>query len=441
MTHPPRKSTTLTSFDGSTRADAEVVRPDRDRHWAGIAGEDALIARGGGYSYAPASIADDALHVDMRDWRHVVDFDRVTGRITVEAGITLGDIHSVATPAGWHVPAQPGYPLITVGGCIAGDVHGKNQHRVGNFRQCVRSIDLWHPRYGVVRAEPGDELFDLTAGGFGLTGIIKNAELQLERLPSASVLVSPIPIEDAADTLRALEADAASLFSYTWQNFTRRRHTGRGVAWSARFADDPSPVSARDVRYASLDPARPGRHAPLLQRHTARLLNTLYGATLRRSTSEHAVDLFDFLFPAARKATYFKLFGSSGFHEAQILVDRSVAGDFLGEVADLTVSTRAPVTLASCKLFGGAPSNLRFDGEGVVLAVDAPRSTDGTGFIAEVHQVMLRYRGRPNLLKDSLISRDVAEASFPEIESFRDRLRAFDPDRRFRSVLSGRLGL
>lgn len=440
MSSLPRQQGQVSCFDGSTHVDAEAVRPDRTRHWAMLKPETSLTVRGGGYSYAPAAVGEGSLHVDMRSWNRVLSFDRSTGSLVVEAGVTLGDVHRLASADGWHLPAQPGYPLITIGGCIAADVHGKNQHVAGNFRHCVVAIDLWHPDHGEQHLPATDERFSLTMGGLGLTGVVLRAHLQLESLPSDRVLVSPIMINDVDDTVRALHAAPDSLFSYTWQDFTRRSHVGRGVAFSARYSEPSGSAAPASRRFTALDPQRPGWPVPMLTRPTTRLMNATYGVAARHE-STRPMQLFDFLFPAARRATYFKLFGRPGFHEAQVLVNLDSAPDFLGAVAELARARRSPVTLASCKLFAGAPQGIRFDGTGIVLAVDAPRSPSGTDFIDEVHRLMVEFRGRPNLVKDSRLSREIVEASIPELDDFRASLHRYDPARRFRSTLSDRLGL
>jgi decaprenylphospho-beta-D-ribofuranose 2-oxidase len=440
---PPCGDLKATSFDGSLAVTGRVVRPDRVRQWDALRSIDAdevLTVRGGGYSYAPASLRSEGLHVDTSTWDRILSFDRSSGVMVVEGGVTLWDVHLVASPAGWHLPSQPGYPAITVGGCLAADTHGKNQHRSGNFRHCVRSIDLWHPDHGTRRLLPADPVFDLTVGGLGLTGVVLAAELQLEPLPSATVEVTATTIRDAGDTSGVLRSHAGSLYSFTWQDFTRRRAVGRGVAYSAEFVGSAS-HDGGVTRFARIGPDRSPFPVNLMHRPTIRLMNASLQVAAWATHGRRTVDLIDFLFPAARRATYFRLFGRQGFIETQVLVPDASATSFLEQVGRAARRRGAPVSLGSCKLFAGESSLLRFDGTGVVLALDVPRSASGCEFVTDVHSAMLDAGGRPNIVKDSLLTRETVDRSVAGIDEFRTRLAEYDPKRRFRSAISDRLGL
>src|SRR6202008_4912672 len=72
-------------------------------------------------------------------------FDEATGLLECEAGTTLDEILHLAVPRGWFLPVTPGTKFVTIGGCIANDVHGKNHHRAGTFGRHV----LW---FGFLRS-------------------------------------------------------------------------------------------------------------------------------------------------------------------------------------------------------------------------------------------------------------------------------------------------
>jgi hypothetical protein len=100
------------------------------------------IAYGMGRSYG-----DVCLNPGGTLWRttgldHFIKFDEESGILVCEAGVVLRDIQHLVIPRGWSLPVTPGTQLITVGGAIANDVHGKNHHVHGTFGDHVRSLTL-----------------------------------------------------------------------------------------------------------------------------------------------------------------------------------------------------------------------------------------------------------------------------------------------------------
>jgi decaprenylphospho-beta-D-ribofuranose 2-oxidase len=434
----------LVSFDGGVTVQTRLMRPDRYRHLEALPPEEPRIVRGGGYSYAAAGFGGGAIVQDARAFDRILAFDGEAGTIECEAGATLEKLHSFLTPRGFYVPAQPGYPRITVGGCVAADVHGKNQAHDGNFGRSVLALRLFHPRHGFLDLRPGDDAFELTLGGLGLTGQIVSVRLRLSALPSVNVDLKRQRIASVAETLPLLEAGGQGApFLYTWQDFTARGAAfGRGFLYSGAFAARGETVPFRESPYSAIDAAsraRPG--FAFFNRWTTPVFNRAYDAAQSWTAAERRLPLFDFLFPVARRVAYFRLFGRRGFHESQFLLPRAAFLPFARELQGFLGRRRTPITLASAKLFEGAPRFLRFDGTGIVLALDFPRGPESDRLLAFLDDAVPAHGGRPSVMKDSRIGVATVRACYPEYEAFQEALRRFDPARVYRSDVSLRLEL
>jgi decaprenylphospho-beta-D-ribofuranose 2-oxidase len=124
-----------------------------------------VIARGLGRSYNNAAQNDHGQVVVTTRLSRITAFDADLGIAVCESGVSLEQLMIRGLPAGWFVPVSPGTRQVTVGGAIAADVHGKNNHVAGGFAQHVQWLDLLLPDGEERRVTPADEprLFWATA--------------------------------------------------------------------------------------------------------------------------------------------------------------------------------------------------------------------------------------------------------------------------------------
>ena len=115
--------------------------------------------------------------------------------------------------------------------------------------------------------------------------------------------------------------------------------------------------------------------------------------------------------------------------------------DFTDAIRDYLRHHSVPISLASAKLFRGPRELLRFTGNGICLALDVPRIANAVPLLNFIDELMCECGGWPNLIKDSRLSADVVARTYPGYDTFRSKLREFDPQRMYRSEMSDRLGL
>src|SRR5580692_2029103 len=167
MTHIP----TLTGWGRLPAPGREVVAEDLESIT-----RRAVLSRGLGRSYGDSSLparADDKVAATRLADR-ILAFDERTGILRAEAGLSLAELNRLFVPRGWFPPVTPGTKFVTLGGCVASDVHGKNHHVEGCFGAHVRALRMRLADDAIVDCSPTNlsDLFYGAIGGMGLLGHI-----------------------------------------------------------------------------------------------------------------------------------------------------------------------------------------------------------------------------------------------------------------------------
>ena len=428
------------SLDRRDRALCEWRRPDRYRNLFDLPSGRKLIAHGSALSLVGAGFGRDVLAIDMTRFDRLLHFDAGQRRITVEAGATLAKLLEFLAPHGLTVPVLAGYPYLTVGGCIAGNVHGKNQYREGCFANIVEELTLYHPRRGLItiNRETDRPLFDLTCGGFGLTGIIVSATLRVEPSGGSSVEFETLPIRNVEQAVEILLArrDSAD-FLYSWHDLSRPGAAGQGFV-SCGTLQGPA-LSKLTFGPPRISPAATRPRPPLIGPLTLPLMNRLY--MLKTRFGRARMPLAEALFPWIGKEIYFDIVGDAGVIEPQVLVPFDKIGPYMSVLLELMRKHDCPAPLATLKIFGGEQKLLWYSGPGICISLHVFNDQKSMRLLSELDDANARFGAITNLLKDSKISAAAARRQYRHFDEFSAALRSYDPERVFESSLSLRLEL
>lgn len=136
---------------------------------------------GGRYSQGGQVAYPDSLHIDMRQFKQVLAFDKDKKQITVQAGIRWRDIQDYIDPHNLSLKIMQTYANFTVGGSLSVNVHGRYVGE-GPLVKSVENIKLILANGELKNASPSEnsDLFYAAIGGYGAIGVIVEATLQLE---------------------------------------------------------------------------------------------------------------------------------------------------------------------------------------------------------------------------------------------------------------------
>jgi len=434
------------SFDGNIKEIVEYQRPDRYRTIESSLGKNFRIARGGGYSYAAASFGKNIISQDMTMFNRILEFDLKNNFIKVESGITLANLLNVTIPFGFWMPVIPGYPEITIGGCVASNVHGKNPAYKGTFRKYVKEITLFHPTYGIISAneKKNASVFNLTCGGYGLTGIILSVTLQLEKLPGTNTIVRRTKISSLTEAYHAIkELSKTNEFAYSMhQALPDKKIFGRGYISSGNIIPDVSTRKWSPSKYKIVKSSNRGLlPVSFFGNYRTRLILIAHWIMEKAKNKEMTDPFFDAMFPFIHNWYYFLLYGKPGFAEYQMIIPTRETESFLTELQKLMLKDKPPAVMCSIKLFQGKPDLLRFEMDGACLAIDFIRCEKTNNFLSKLDSMLTSCHGIPFVIKDSRLPGNILSMCYPEFELMKKQLFEFDPKRLFRSEMSERLGL
>ena len=143
-----------------------------------------FITYGNGKSYNDGGLNKKNL-ISLKYFNQIINFNYQEGILTVQAGAILGDILPKIVERGWFIPTTPGTKYVSIGGMVANNIHGKNIKK-NTIKNHIKSIDLLLPNKKIVKCSSNvkSDIFDLTVGGFGLTGIILSVKIKLKKINS-----------------------------------------------------------------------------------------------------------------------------------------------------------------------------------------------------------------------------------------------------------------
>ena len=399
-----------------------------------------LIARGNGRSYGDAAL-NPKLTLSMLAMDRMRAFDAGTGRLDCEAGVLLANLLETFVPHGWFPPVVPGTRLVTVGGMIAADVHGKNHHRDGTFGAHVESLTLAGAD-GAIREcsrEENADLFRATLGGMGLTGVILSARFRLRPIETAFVMAETLAARDLDETMALFEASCDWPHSVAWIDCLARG-AGLGRAVVTRLASNP-------LRLARAGKLRVPVDAPatLLNRVSIGLFNALCyrrGRGCARSGAR-PVHFDRFFFPLDRIEAWNRLYGRRGFVQYQCVLPKGESAAGLAALLERVAASGQGSFLAVLKLFGPAGEGLMsFPMEGYTLALDFPVRSGTAALLDGLDEITHRHGGRVYLAKDARCAPERLREGYPRIGAFEAvRAEAAGAPPRFASALSRRLAL
>jgi len=407
-----------------------------------------VIARGLGRSYGDQAVNENNFVAICTKLNHFLHWDEQEGILECEAGVSLEEIITYFGKKGWLPMICPGTKFVTVGGAIANDIHGKAHHIDGSFVNCVLSFTILLADGTVVEASRSEntDLFWANFGGLGLLGVILKARLRLRKIETTYFKQKSIVIKNLDHMLEALDQyDHEYNYSVAWIDaLAKGSKLGGGVLTlgnAAKLNELPEKLKVEPLKLHKTSKLAVPFFLPsfALNGLTVRMLNRVI-AFVQNSPKEF-VHYEKFFFPLDAINNWNKGYGKRGFIQYQFVIPEDNGKKNLTEILELIAGSGCTPFLNVFKRMGEGQGILSFPFKGYTLAIDFPVTKELLAFTPKLDGKVLAAGGRLYLGKDALLHESTFKAMYPQHKEWMAIKRKYDPDNRFSSNISRRLGL
>jgi FAD/FMN-containing dehydrogenase len=380
-----------------------------------------MLPVGMGRSYGDICLLANGTLLKTRGLDRFQSLDEQTGILRCEAGVTLDEILDLCVPRGWFLPVTPGTRYVTIGGCIANDVHGKNHHVAGTFGRYVRSLELARSDGSRFICSPRENVawFRATVGGMGLTGLIVSAEIQLRRVVSPIMRCQAVRFHGLDEFLALSLASPTKEYSTAWMDSTATgRNFARGIFFSAEHSEEAAPLTSTRRRSLSLPCDLPGF---TLNRLSVRAFNTIYFRMHSKKEKQRLVKYDSFFYPLDRILHWNRLYGRRGMVQFHCVLPLTADPLAILQLLKAVSVSGFSSFLAVLKVFGDVPSPgiLSFPMPGTSMSLDFPiRGEETFDLMDRLARITAENGGRLYPAKDAQMTPLQFQGFYPQWQQF-----------------------
>jgi decaprenylphospho-beta-D-ribofuranose 2-oxidase len=408
-----------------------------------------VTARGAGRSYNDASLNGGGIMLDMSAMNQILEWDSVSGVVRCEPGATLEQLWKCVEPAGWWPPVVSGTMKTTLGGCLAANIHGKNNFQKGTVGEHVLEFSAILPTGEMITCAPEQnaDLFYAMISGLGMLGVFTSITMQMKRIHSGLLSVDAWSVPNLNRHLRDL-LDHAPHYDYIvgWLDTTAGgKNLGRGQIHAAnnlKEGEDPNAQETMQLTYQHLPDRLFGLMPKSLLHHFMNpFMNNLgvwgintakYVASLRKHTFLQSHAEFHFLLDYV--PNWELSFGSGGLIQYQSFLPKEAAEETWRTLIELSLQRGLPCYLGVTKRHRPDKFLLTHAVDGFSLAMDFKVTDNRRAKLSEMLQefdrIVLEVGGRFYFAKNSETSAEAARTFLGEetLLKFKELKKRCDPD-------------
>jgi len=402
-----------------------------------INNKNSFIVQGNRRSYGDAAINKNQV-ISTKNFNRIISFNKKKGIIEAESGLLLKNLLLVIVPNGWFIPVTPGTKYVSLGGMAANNIIGKNNLK-NQIKYHIKKIRLITPnkRNIICSSNKNKKIFDLTIGGFGLTGIILTVTLKLKKIYSENIDQKIIEFKNFKEFYKISKINKKYEYSVCWiDNFKKNKILGL-------FYFGNHSKTKKYIKSESFIIQQIGLLILIILRiinsnyYFPKIMNFIF-RNYKKYFYNRICHYNEFFYPQDNVPYWNKIYGKSGFIQVQFLIPENKFEKILGEISNFIHQNKIFSSFIVLKKVNEKSKYLNFSGSGYSISFDFVINEKFNMLKLFLNKLFQKYKLKVNFTKD-LIAKKNSAYNYKEFKNFKKHLLKINKNRKISSLFSKRL--
>jgi len=249
------------------------------------------------------------------------------------------------------------------------------------------------------------DLFNLTIGGMGLTGVILEVTIKVFKLKSSHFRIKTIQVNSIVEGYNYLKKTKNL---YNQNNFFidgGKKYFSKGIISSGNFFGKI--IIKKEIIKKNIQSFRLG----ILNYYICRKLLEKILIFFQLRFKDRVIHINEALFPSNNRLIYFNLL-TRKFIEHQTIIPHKNVKKYMDEFEEITKRYNPSITLCHLKIFQGNSKFLQFNAKGLGITVHLIINKRFNIYYSKLLELNLRYNCKVNLYKNSMINLTIVKKNY-----------------------------
>ena len=373
--------------------------------------------------------------ISLKKFPKKIHVDKKKSILNVTSNFLLKDILKLIIPMGFMISVTPGSKYVTIGGMIANNVFGKNSYK-NQLKSIIDEFEILMPNNKIIfcSRKKNKKIFNLTVGGFGLTGVILSAKIKLKKIKNQFIEQKVYKFKNILQFKKI--TNRKSIFNVSWiDSHSLNKDEFKGLFYTGDYSklnQKPEYFYYKNKKLGFWEEMFLSFY--IKRSLFSKIINTLFFSF---KSKNQRITFDEFFYPQDKWLNFNDCY-KNGFFQIQFLVEEKKFDRIINKISEFFRKFSIKSTFIIIKKINEDGENMNYFGKGYSISMDFEKNSNFKIIKKFFNNLIFENGLKLNFSKDSIFNFKLLKYN-REYKKFLKDIKSVDEKKVFKNEFSNRL--